>query len=103
MEYALQFKKFVKNTVKKNMAFLPDLTEFDIESECWAFVAIAIGSWDGSKGNIRVWVSKTVSCRMVNLRKLSPVEIDYSTDFLETLIPENEMEAEPETASSPLN
>lgn len=103
MEYALQFKKFVKKTIKKNMAFLPDLTEFEIESECWASVASALVSWDGTKGNIKAWVCRAVVVRVMHLRKPSHVGIEFLTDSLETLIPAIESEIDLETPMSPMN
>jgi len=69
MNYATQFKNLVKKTAWKNMAALPDFSHCDIEAECWTAMAIAIQSWDGSKGKLSSWIYTAVTGRMRDLRK----------------------------------
>jgi DNA-directed RNA polymerase specialized sigma24 family protein len=69
VHYTEQFRKLVKKTARKNCASLSDLTIKEIESECWAAVAMAIQRWNGSKGKLTSWVYTALTGRMKDLRK----------------------------------
>jgi DNA-directed RNA polymerase specialized sigma24 family protein len=69
MDYANQFVSLVKKTARKNQGTLPEITQKEIEAECWVAVAAAIHRWDGSKGKLYSWVYTAVIGRMKDLRK----------------------------------
>jgi len=83
MNYAIQFRGFVKSTVRKNKAALPDFTEHEIEAECWAVLAIAIHRWDGSKGKLSSWIYTAVTGRMKDLRKRLAIKLFLSQEYLD--------------------
>jgi hypothetical protein len=82
MSYILQYKGFVKATVWKHKASLLNFTEHELESECWASLAIAIQRWEGSKGKLDSWIYLAVSGRMSDLRKSPSSRMNFNTDFL---------------------
>jgi DNA-directed RNA polymerase specialized sigma24 family protein len=92
VDYIDQFKYFVKSTIRKNQAALPDLSREEIESECWLAVAIAVERWDGSKGKLSSWVYTVVTGRMKDLRKRLPLKRALCYDCEEFQTVENEME-----------
>jgi hypothetical protein len=86
MNYANQFVSLVKITARKNQATLPELTQKEIEAECWCAVAAAIHRWDGSKGKLYSWVYTAVNGRIKDLRKRPTIittNIEDYSDFPE--------------------
>ena len=92
MDYTLQFKGFVKSTVRKNTAVLPNLTQKEIETECWAALAVAIHRWDGSKGKLSSWVYAAVTGRMKDLRKRPASQPEISQEYSEFSVMDNDAE-----------
>lgn len=56
------------------MTTLQDFSHCDIEAECWAAMAIAIQSWDGSKGKLSSWIYTAVTGRIKDLRKRPAIQ-----------------------------
>lgn len=69
MDYSIQFKRLIASIAWKNLSVLPDLSQREIEMECWIAAAIAIRSWDGAKGKLSSWIYTAVTGRMKDLRK----------------------------------
>jgi DNA-directed RNA polymerase specialized sigma24 family protein len=92
MDYSNQFVSLVKKTARKNQGTLPEITQKEIEAECWVAVAAAIHRWDGSKGKLYSWVYTAVIGRMKDLRKRPTLITTSIEDYLESPEMKNEVE-----------
>jgi hypothetical protein len=92
MDYVKQFVSLVKKTARKNQATLLEMTQKEIEAECWVAVAAAIHKWDGSKGKLYSWVYIAVIGRMKDLRKRPVFNLSNCQEYIELPAIENDIE-----------
>ncbi|HDZ23259.1 MAG TPA: helix-turn-helix domain-containing protein, partial [Desulfobacteraceae bacterium] len=65
-----QFANIVNTIVRKNRYRLPPgITPEDLEAECWVRVLKALKRWDGTKGDINVWVRYNLELKIKDLYK----------------------------------
>ena len=77
MNQSLQFRPFVKTLIRKHQPALNQLSQKELEAECWSAVAAAISRWDGSKGHLSSWVYATVTGRIKDLKKRPVAKTHY--------------------------